>query len=171
MPGASFDPEYLAGRLSLRECFTKAYDVNIAGTNVLTTTFIPMLLKSSNPRLIFVPGLSHINEAGEAYFPTPPQPAGRPKKIDFEVIGYRCSRTALNMLMLDWNHKLEADGVKVWCVEPGFLATNLGGMIEEVKKMGAKHPIIGRRIIKRVVEGERDELVGKIVGEAGVVPW
>lgn len=116
-------------------------------------------------------GLSHTNQASEAYFPTPPQPAGWPKEIEFETIGYRCSKTALNMLMLDWNHKLKADGVKVWCVEPGVLATNLGGMTEEVKKMGAKQPSVGGRIIKRVVEGERYELVGKIVGEAGVVPW
>lgn len=27
------------------------------------------------------------------------------------------------MLMLDWNHKLKADGVKVWALGPGMLAT------------------------------------------------
>ncbi|KAJ5198640.1 uncharacterized protein N7498_007757 [Penicillium cinerascens] len=169
--GATFDLEYLGGRVSLRECFNKAYDVNVAGTHVMTAKFIPLLLKSTDPRLIFVTGLSNINQAGEKYFPTPPQPAGWPKKIEFETIGYRCSKAALNMLMLDWNHKLKADGVKVCCVAPGMLATNLGNVPEKAKEMGAKHPSIGGRLIKRVVEGERDDSVGKIVCAAGIMPW
>lgn len=148
-----------------------AYNVNVAGTHVMTATFMPLLLKSSDPRLIFVTGLSAINQAGEKYFPTPPQPAGWPKKIDFETIGYRCSKTALNMLMLDWNHKLKEDGVKVWCVGPGMLATNLGGVPELAIEMGAKHPSLGGRLLRQVVEGERDDSVGKIVTAAGVMPW
>lgn len=143
----------------------------MAGTQVMTATFIPLLLKSSDPRLIFITGLSNITQAGEKYFPTPPQPAGWPKKIEFETIGYRCSKNALNMLMLDWNHKLKEDGVKVWCVGPGMLVTNLGGVPELAKKMGAKHPSLGGRFIKRVIEGERDDDVGKIVVEAGITPW
>ncbi|KAJ5433525.1 uncharacterized protein N7458_012681 [Penicillium daleae] len=169
--GATFDIEYIRGKTSLRECFTKSYNVNVAGTHVLTATFMPLLLKSSDPRLIFVTGLSHINQAGEKYFPTPPLPAGWPKKLDFETIGYRCSKTALNMLMLDWNHKLQADGVKVWCVGPGMLVTNLGGVPELAVQMGAKHPSIGGQLLKKVVEGERDDSVGKIVVAAGVNPW
>lgn len=49
------------------------------------------------------------------------------QEIRFETIGYRCSKTALNMLILDWSHKLKADGVKVWGVGPGMLETDLGG--------------------------------------------
>ncbi|KAJ6022767.1 hypothetical protein N7499_008084 [Penicillium canescens] len=169
--GAAFDIEYTDGKVSLRECFNKAYDVNVAGTNVMTATFMPLLLKSADPRLIFVAGLSAINQASESYFPTPPQPAGWPKKIDFETIGYRCSKTALNMLMLDWNHKLEADGVKVWAVGPGMLATNLGGIPEKAKAMGAKHPSIGGEFLKMVVEGERDSSTGKLVARSGVMAW
>lgn len=102
----------------------------------MTWTFMPLLLKSADPRLIFVAGLSQITLASEAYFPTPPQPAGWPKKVDFETIAYRCSKTALNMMMLDWNHKLKEDGVKVWGVGPGFLATGLGNIREKAKEMG-----------------------------------
>ena len=145
--------------------------MNVAGTNVMTATFIPLLLKSANPRLVFVTGLSQINKAGESYFPTPPQPAGWPKKLDFEVIGYRCTKVALNMLMLDWNHKLKADGVKVWGVGPGFLATNLGGVPEMALEMGAEHPSIGGKLLRSVVEGERDDSVGKVVIQDGVMDW
>ncbi|OGM46063.1 putative short-chain dehydrogenase [Aspergillus bombycis] len=169
--GASFDGELLAGRVSLRECFTKAYDVNVAGTHVLTYTFMPLLLKSADPRLVFVAGLSQITQAANSYFPTPPLPAGWPKKVDFETIGYRCSKTALNMLMLDWNHKLKADGVKVWGAGPGFLATGLGGLTEKVREMGGGHPSIGGGFIKDVVEGVRDSDVGKLVQKNGLSAW
>ena len=129
---------------------------------------MPLLLKSTDPRLIFVAGLANQTQASESYFPTPPQPAGWPKKIDFETIGYRCSKTALNMLMLDWNHKLKEDGVKVWSVGPGFLATNLGNIPEKAKEMGAGHPRIGGEMLRTVVEGERDADVGKIAVKSGL---
>lgn len=137
----------------------------------MTWTFMPLLLKSADPRLIFVAGLSGITLASKAYFPTPPQPAGWPKEIDFDTIAYRCSKTALNMLMLDWNHKLKEDGVKVWAVGPGFLETDLGNMREKIKKMGGGHPSIGGKLLKSVVEGERDADVGKIVVKDGIGPF
>jgi NAD(P)-dependent dehydrogenase (short-subunit alcohol dehydrogenase family) len=165
LPGATFDIAYVAGEVSLRDCFNKSYDVNVSGTNIVTHTFVPLLLKSSDPRLIFVAGLAQISVASVKYFPTPPLPAGWPKKVDFETIGYRSSKCAMNMVMLDWNHKLKEDGVKVWAVGPGFLATNLGGIREQVLAMGGGHPSIGGELIKEVAEGSRDEDVGKIVGK------
>jgi NAD(P)-dependent dehydrogenase (short-subunit alcohol dehydrogenase family) len=169
--GATFDLEFLAGKVSLRESFTKSYNVNVAGTQVLTWTFLPLLLKSIDPRLIFVTGLANITRASESYFPTPPQPAGWPKNIDFETIGYRCSKMALNMMMVDWNHKLKADGVKVFCVGPGMLATDLGHIREEAIEMGAGHASLGGKILRSVVEGERDADVGKIVVKDGISMW
>ena len=132
---------------------------------------MPLLLKSTDPRLIFVAGLANLTKAAVSYFPTPPLPAGWPKKLDFEVIGYRCSKVALNMLMVDWNHKLKADGVKVWSVGPGFLATDLGNMREKAKEMGCGHPSIGGEMVRSVVEGERDKDVGKIVVKDGISMW
>ncbi|KAJ7309262.1 hypothetical protein DFH08DRAFT_731158 [Mycena albidolilacea] len=170
--GATFDIEHVAGKVSLRECFMKSYDVNLAGTHVLTYTLVPLLLKSADPRIIFVTGLSNLTKASEKYFPTPPQPAGWPKKIlPFETIGYRCSKVALNMLMLDWNHKLKADGVKVWALGPGVLLTGLGNIPDIVAKMGAGPASIGGQLIRTVVEGERDADVGKIVGKDGLIPF
>lgn len=110
--------------------------------------------------------------AAQKYFPTPPLPAGWPKFVAFETIPYRCSKTALNMLVLDWNHKLQADGVKVWGVGPGMLATDLGGMDKEIlKKMGAGHPRQGGEVIVSVVEGKRDGEAGKLVDKDGIIPF
>jgi hypothetical protein len=33
----------------------------------------------------------------------------------------------LNMLMREWYRILKNDGVKVWCISPGILATGLAG--------------------------------------------
>ena len=168
--------QFVKGKMSLRDCFNGAYNVNVTGTNVFTWALIPLLLKSTDPRLLFVSGLSYITQAAEAYFPTPPQPAGWPKQIPFETIGYRCSKVALNMLTLDWNFKLKADGVKVWAVDPGMLNTGLGNLSDEEKEeMGLSeklgHPSIGGQHIRSVAEGERDADVGKFVSKDGIQKW
>ena len=72
------------------------------------------------------------------------------------------------MLMLDWNHKLKEDGVKVWAVEPGFLATDLGGMGHIAKDMGAGHPSAGGKVLQSVVEGDRDSDAGKLIDKNGI---
>lgn len=132
---------------------------------------MPLLLKSVDPRLIFISGLSSITSAVKNYFPTPPQPAGWPKKLDFETIGYRSSKCALNMVMVDWNHKLKEDGVKVWCLGPGMVETDLGGMRHLAKQMGAGDPSVSGNFVRTVVEGERDSDVGKYIGKDGDVPF
>jgi NAD(P)-dependent dehydrogenase (short-subunit alcohol dehydrogenase family) len=132
---------------------------------------MPLLLLSSAPRLIFVAGLANITQASQSFFPTPAQPAGWPKNIDFETIGYRCSKLALNMLMVDWDWKLRADGVKVFGVGPGFLATNLGGDRERIVAMGGGHASIGGEMLRSVVEGERDGETGRVVLKEGVAVW
>ncbi|KAF2964513.1 hypothetical protein GQX73_g9080 [Xylaria multiplex] len=170
--GGAFDGDFLLGKVSLRDCFNKAYDLNVSGTNVVTWTFVPLLLKSDEPRILFVAGLSQMIQAAESYFPTPPQPAGWPKKIDFETIGYRCSKTAMSMLMLDWNHKLKEDGVKVFSVSPGFCATGLGNVgADMMAAMGAEHPSEGGRRLIAVAEGNRDADAGKILDKVGFLPW
>lgn len=173
--GASFDHEVAAGNLTIREAWNKAYDVNVSGTQVMTHTFMPLLIKSSNPRLLFVTsGLSSLSRASDPDSPryTVP-PAGWPKPPGPSFIAYRSSKTALNMLMLDWARILKNDGVKVWCISPGFLATNLGENREMLKKLGAGEPSIGGEFIRDVVQGKQDEHVGKVVSSFGdgLQPW
>ena len=61
--GASFDMEFIRGKSTLRESFLKTYDVNVAGAHVLTWKMMPLLLKSSDPRLLFIGGLSSVTLA------------------------------------------------------------------------------------------------------------
>lgn len=169
--GASFDLEYAKGRIGLRDRFNKTYDVNVTGADIMTHTFMPLLLKSPDPRLLFVAGLSSITEFDKGnYAPAQPQPAGWPKKIAFDPIAYRASKVALNMLTLDWALKLRDDLVKVWGVAPGMLATNLGGAGPELAaSIGAGHPSAGGEFYLRVVEGERDADAGKVIKRDGLL--
>ncbi|KAK1993036.1 short-chain dehydrogenase [Colletotrichum falcatum] len=177
--GASYDlgpQNYNPGDVkALRQSFNKSYDVNTAGTHVITHVFALLLLKSSDPRILFITsGLSNLHGTDKlGLWPFQPQstsPAGWPKP-PLPNPGYRSSKTALNMVMLNWHWFLKADGVKVWCISPGFLATGLGGNPELLKKMGAGEPSQGGVLIRQVVEGERDADVGKVVNKNGIQSW
>lgn len=91
--------------------------------------------------------------------------------MELGVGAYRSSKTGMNMMMREWTRILKADGVKVWAVSPGMLATGLGGNPELMKKMGALDPQIGANIIRDVVEGGRDHEVGKVIRKDNVQPW
>lgn len=163
-------------KLPVREAWARTYDVNVVGTQILTTTFVPLLLASSSPRLIFLTsGLSSLAGASQkliTYIPFGGVPAGWPKTAQFAG-NYRSSKAALNMMMVHWYHLLYNDGVKVWCVSPGFLATGLmvPGEPDKMKAMGAGDAAIGGLLLRKVVEGERDADVGKVVSQAGVQAW
>jgi hypothetical protein len=72
----------------------------------------------------------------------------------------------------EWHRNLKADGVKVWCISPGYLATGLGAGSEANKNLGAGDPAVAGMFVKDVLEGKRDEDVGKVILKDNVVqPW
>ena len=71
----------------------------------------------------------------------------------------------------EWYRFLKEDGVKVWCVSPGYLATGLGGSRERNLQHGAMDPAIGARFVRDVIEGKRDSDVGKVILRETVQPW
>ncbi|KAI9667912.1 MAG: hypothetical protein M1821_000732 [Bathelium mastoideum] len=121
--------------------------INNASKHILPSAFI----FKNNHQLILPRQLNPIS-------PSHRSPAGWPKKIDVEMIGYRCSTTAMNILMLDWGHKLKEDGIKVFSVSPGVYATGLGGLGDDaLEEMGGVHPSEGAMRILAVAEGEKDD--------------
>ena len=75
-------------------------------------------------------------------------------------------------MMLDWRRILESDGVKVFSIAPGFLATNLTGHgMQALKERGAGDASVGGGFIRDVVEGKRDGDEGKVINKDGVQPW
>lgn len=71
----------------------------------------------------------------------------------------------------EWHRMLRNDGVKVFGISPGYLATGLGGSQETNQKQGAGDPALGGQFIKDVVEGQRDADVGKAILRDKVQPW
>ncbi|KAF2764906.1 NAD(P)-binding protein [Teratosphaeria nubilosa] len=177
--GASFDRQMQDGTLSTREAFNKSWDVNVSCTNVLTTYAVPLLLKSSDPRLLFMTsGTSPLSETERQDLTmferlNAPLPAGWPKeKQTNPVTSYRSSKTGLNMVMREWVKILGNDGVKIWAISPGFLATGLAGFgAETLKKMGAKDPAEGGIFVKDVINGNRDGDCGRAIRADMIQPW
>jgi NAD(P)-dependent dehydrogenase (short-subunit alcohol dehydrogenase family) len=143
--GASFDMDILQGKRTTRDGFNASWNINVTGTHILTTLAVPLLLKSSKPRLIFIAsGTSSLAETeiysgrNHARINTP-LPAGWPKaSVGLATTSYRSSKAGLNMLMREWRRILYNDGVKVWAVSPGFLATGLGGLgADKLKEVSA----------------------------------
>lgn len=152
--------------------WNKSWNVNTTGTYILTHTFIPLLLNSSNPRLLFITsGTSTLAEQGNTPLPLDQSPGKGWPKQENVVPAYRSSKTGMNMMMKEWARMLKKDGVKVWCISPGYLATGLGGSQEMNKKMGAQDPGIGANFIRDVIEGARDQDVGKVIRRDNVQPW
>ncbi|KAM0802947.1 hypothetical protein BDR22DRAFT_929593 [Usnea florida] len=178
--GANFDAELKAGTITQREVWTRTWDVNVAGAHLTTESLVPLLLKSSDPRLVFItsgtaclaetedtshnPMLERINAAPAPGWPKDPRTARHP--------AYRSVKVGVNMMMREWCRVLRNDDVKVWAVSPGFLATGLGGMgAERMKALGAKEPREGGEFLRDVLQGKRDEVVGKAIRADMVQPW
>ena len=160
----------------MRQAWSKSWDVNVVGTQVMTAAFVPLLLKSKNPRLLFITsGTSTLAGSENPDLPINALPGkGWPKTGMANVSNvpsYRSAKTGMNMMMREWLRMLTPDGVKVWSISPGFLATGLGGDQEKNKQSGAGDPSAGGDFVKTVLEGERDNDVGKIVNKGGLQPW
>lgn len=161
-----------AADVGMREAWNRCYNVNVTGTQIMTNSFIPLLLRSQDPRLLFITsGLSSLGPMGGVYTPTRmPVPAGWPKPEVHPYRAYRASKTAMNMIMLEWHWQLKADGIKTWGVSPGFLATDLGASFAGMA--GAPpllHPSVGAKLVVLVVEGGRDTDVGRVVLKDGAI--
>lgn len=88
------------------------------------------------------------------------------------ALAYRAAKTGLNMVALDWARCLRNDGVRVFNVSPGLLATGLGGDRERLVRRGALYPAVGGQLVRDVIEGARDaDAGGRVVRGEGVQPW
>lgn len=171
--GAQFDAQFSEGKITERELWNKTWDVNVTGTQIVTTTFVPLLLRSADSRLIFVTsGTSTLEYTENLAWGVNHIPAkGWPKQGFFGMPAYRSAKTGLNMMMREWYRILKDDKVKVWALQPGFLATGLVGD-EMTKSIGVPgDPATAGPFVLGVIEGERDGDVGRVLNRTGIQPW
>ena len=148
-------------RSSLRDCF----ETNAISPAMVTQAFVPLLLKSSAPRVVYVSSrLGSITLRGE-------WPGGGSGE-DYKV--YSTSKAALNMLAACDAREYEGR-MKVFAYCPGYVLTDLAGQRERKAKEGrAKSPDGSARGLLLIAEGKRDAENGLFlhdekVGE--VYPW
>ncbi|KPM46335.1 hypothetical protein AK830_g216 [Neonectria ditissima] len=167
---AAINPESsFAGKLPLaapaRDVLDSVLKTNVTGAVSVTEAMLPLMRKSSTPRLIFVSSstgsLTHASDPTSRF-----HIASRTE--------YRLSKTALNFIMVQYWAALKDAGFLVFAADPGLNATNLTGDADSLRARGASEPHIGAERIAKVVRGERDGDVGKVCGEYGnetICPW
>ena len=156
---AAVFPQNIASK---RELWQTTFATNVISTVVITDKFTPLLLESMNdPRLVFLSSSLASLTIAETWEP----------KHGLNISAYSASKAALNMYMVQKTKELGKYGIKVWAVDPGLNATNMVGSVERATAFGAKHPSEGAQDIVDVVEGKRDDCVGKNVWANGVRPW
>lgn len=145
----------------LRECF----ETNSVSPGLVTQAFAPLLLRSSEPRLVYVSSvLGSITTRGV--------PDDLAYAADFKA--YRMSKAALDMLVAcdAWEYRGK---VKVFAFCPGYVISDLAGMRQAKEEQGvAKTPDTSARGLLAIAGGKRDGEQGKFVHgeEAGnVYPW
>lgn len=151
----------------LRNSFNATFSVNVASVAAVTSAFLPLLRRSSYPRVIHVSsGRASLQRSTGANFPPT------------AVVAYSISKVALNALTIE-QQKIESarkgneeDGsiVDYYAVSPGHCKTAFNGW------KGPKDPIDGAEIVVRLVTAERGEWkAGSFLeweeGNMREVPW
>ncbi|KZF22281.1 putative carbonyl reductase [Xylona heveae TC161] len=134
-----------------------------SSTTTTTTTNAPRAEAHAAPRLVFVStSLSSLTMASDPASPI----------YNVLPVCYKSSKSALNMVMVEYEKSLRKEGILVWGLDPGLCATNLSGQgPDALRARGAQEPEIGGQTIVDVVVGKRDADVGKLVWQDGVRPW
>lgn len=85
----------------MRQVWSKSWEVNTVGTQIMTDAFVPLLLKSSDARLLFIAsGTSTLAESDNPYIPVNKSPPkGWPKPAHASLPAYRSAKTGMNMMM------------------------------------------------------------------------
>jgi NAD(P)-dependent dehydrogenase (short-subunit alcohol dehydrogenase family) len=165
-----------------REVLQRAFNTNATGPYLLTKALLPLLRKSEHPRIINIS--SGAGSIGRRLFAESPM-------YKIHAVSYRASKAAFNMItecfhvefglgveqMDSWEAKddeaneetKEKKRMKVFCYDPGFTVSNLSS--HNKKEFGARSAEDTVKSIMEVVDGKRDEDVGKFIHNTGEYPW
>src|ERR1700748_49247 len=90
--GAQLDQQ-LANGMTMREMWNKSWNVNTTGTYIVTYTFMPLLLKSTDARLIFITsGTSTLAESSNTALSVNRSPAKGWPKGSLVIPAYRSAK-------------------------------------------------------------------------------
>jgi len=129
--GISDSGDAAPGKASV-EAVRRVMEVNFIGTLAVTQAMLPLLRAAPGATIVNVS--SSLGSLAENADPEAPYYSQR-------FIGYNASKAALNMLTIQLHEELQAEGIKVNSVSPGFVKTDLtGGYGEMTPEEGARLP-------------------------------
>jgi NAD(P)-dependent dehydrogenase (short-subunit alcohol dehydrogenase family) len=136
------------------ENLRKVFDTNFFGAVQTTQQFIPLLMKSDEPRIINVSsGLGSLTAHSHTQNP------------NFKIYdAYSCSKTALNAFTVLLANELRNTKFKINSITPGYTATDLNNF------QGTQTVEQAAQIIIKYVTLE-DAPTGKFLSEAGEIDW
>jgi NAD(P)-dependent dehydrogenase (short-subunit alcohol dehydrogenase family) len=145
----------------LRRQLNEAFDINATGPAVVGETFLPLLKKSDNARIINISsGVGSIARRLDPASPLYKLKNGTP---------YRASKTALSMVTACQFAEYEEYGVKVFAYDPGFTVSNLGP--HNNVENGARSADESVGPLMDLLEGARDSEQRRLLHNTGSWPW
>lgn len=155
---AGICPETAAASWPSRAEMQSIFDTNVFGPTLVTRAAIPLLQRSSDPRIINV-------TSSLGSIATRLNPEDIVAGANYPA--YRMSKAALNMLTSYMQTLGEVKGVKTWSFCPGYVVSDLGGDREMKEKAGVDSSETSARGIVEIVQGKRDGEVGKFIEREG----
>jgi NAD(P)-dependent dehydrogenase (short-subunit alcohol dehydrogenase family) len=143
-------PALEAGVAEMQACF----DVNVFGPVRVTSAFLPLLQRSTAPRIVFV-------SSGLGSHAVTTDPA-RPESA-LSILQYPASKAALNMVMAQYAKALPE--FRVNAADPGYTATDLNG------RNGTQTVQEGTDAIVELATVAPDGPTGGFFDRSGPVPW
>jgi NAD(P)-dependent dehydrogenase (short-subunit alcohol dehydrogenase family) len=132
------------------------YDVNVFGVIRATQAFLPLLKKSSEPRIVMISSsLGSLTWASDFEAPM----------AQVNLLGYNSSKSALNGVTVAFAKELAPLGFKVNAGCPGYTATDLN------QHTGSRTPEQGAAIGIRLATLSDDGPTGGFFDDEGTVAW
>jgi NAD(P)-dependent dehydrogenase (short-subunit alcohol dehydrogenase family) len=134
----------------------EVFETNVFGVIAVTNVFLPQLRRSAAARIVNVS-----SEVGSLAFAIDPQNP----LWQLNSLAYPASKTALNMVTLQYAKQLWETGILVNAVTPGYCATDLNN------HSGYRTAAQGAQIAVKMALLPPDGPTGTFVDDDGPVPW
>lgn len=132
------------------------FETNVFGVAAVTNAMLPLLRRSAAGRIVNVS-----SEVGSLAM------SGDRNSMmwNLKALAYPASKTALNMVTLQYAKELDGTAIKVNMVTPGYCATDLNA------HSGWRTAAQGAAIVVKMALVPPDGPSGTFVDDNGVVPW